>query len=55
MKIFLLLLLIVVIKSALIKKDTVESKKQFSDLERKLDFDIEAADAGPAKVNTKII
>ena len=55
MKIYLLLLLIAVIKSAPIENDKVESKKSFSDSERKLDLDIEAADSGPAKVNIKIM
>ena len=55
MKIYLLLLLIAVIKSAPIENDKVERKKPFSDSERKLDFDIEAADSGPAKVNIKIM
>ena len=50
MKIFFLLLLIAVVKSAPIENETVESKKPISDSERKLDFDIKAADAGPAKV-----
>ena len=50
MKIFLLVLLFTVIKSAPIENDTEEKERTISDLDRKLDFDIAAADSGPAKV-----
>ena len=51
MKIFLLVLLITVIKSApTVENDTVEKEQTFSDLDRELDFDIAVADSGPAKV-----
>ena len=50
MKIFLLALLFAVIKSAPIENDTVDSTDTISDFDRDLDFDIAAADSGPAKV-----
>ena len=54
MKIFLLALLIAVIKSAPVENDTVESQETFSDFDRDLDFDIAAADSGPAKVRFEV-
>ena len=51
MKIFLLVLLITVIKSApTIENDTVEKEQTISDFDRELDFDIAVADSGPTKV-----
>ena len=50
MKIFLLVLLFTVIKSAPVENDTVEKEQTISDFDRELDFDIAVADSGPAKV-----